>query len=1084
MSDAYADNGDGTGVLSLYDQAGHVVASFRLQGSYTTADFLVTEGPNRFDTGGDTEDFQVDLVSAAQYGLSAGGGGASLIYVGPSGGAWGDAANWADAVTGAPATAAPGPLDTATIIGPQGFAYTIVTQNGDPGTLTAEGNVELEGAVAAQDVTLAAASYLLLAAGGALSTATLDLGAGADLIAYGNGGDGPGSTLDVTGSAVLLGGGNLIEAANNGVVELANATLDSTGSLLASSFGYVYRNGTFASGDNGLSSLTVGTSNDAQPGFVMVDPGATIDDLTPTSVVRSYVGGIGVVDDGTIYASNLELGETVLGDGAIIVLPGGITTAYAAADTALTFSAETGGVLQVNSPALDGGNSIIMTGTDVTAGITITGSAADQFVPAPITGFAYSDTLILASFASTIAYTASGSDTGTVTLFDATGAAIGGLDLVGNYQGVQFINAGDAIGLAEPGNFGVSPGTSTGNVFTFAGPFGAAWGDAANWTDTTTGTAAVVAPGSIDTAVFPDTIGASDAALQFVTGQGNVGTLQADGGSVYLDGAFTAGTLETTLVFGGYAGFGAYVSLEPGTSLTVGTVDLPDAETFGTTDVAALSNFYVVASGAGSDFDVTGTYEAYDIAPSNPAAQYFGSRDVTVENGGSAHIGAIVGAVTLDAAGNGSLDLPTAIGADNTILLSGTGDLVAFDTASAGTLSVLPAISGFGDGDVVQTIFAGVIADVAFVQNGTVSETATLKGSGGNSLGALTFSGDFTGHSFIAQQFGTTTEITLDAACYAAGSRIATQRGPVAVEDLAVGQEVVTASGTVRPIRWIGRRRVACGSHPRPHDVWPVRIAPGAFGPGLPGRELFLSPDHAVFVDGVLIPVRYLVTGATIGQVERETVEYWHVELDLHDVLLAEGLPCESYLDTGNRGAFSNGGIAVQMHPDFACCAWQTHACAKLVVSGAELVAARSMLLDRAARLGHRITRNPGLHVLADGREVAGVKSGTTTRFVLAPGIAHVRLVSRWTVPAQMGEDSTDHRRLGVAISKVSLDGLVLAHDDALLGGGWHDIEAGWRWTDGDAEIEVGAARELLVDVAMAGVYWADDPDMPLAAAA
>jgi hypothetical protein len=71
-----------------------------------------------------------------------------------------------------------------------------------------------------------------------------------------------------------------------------------------------------------------------------------------------------------------------------------------------------------------------------------------------------------------------------------------------------------------------------------------------------------------------------------------------------------------------------------------------------------------------------------------------------VENGGTAHIGAIVGALTLDAAGNGSLDLPTAIGVDNTLLLSGTGDLLAFDTPSAVTLSVAPAIVGFADGDV------------------------------------------------------------------------------------------------------------------------------------------------------------------------------------------------------------------------------------------------------------------------------------------------------------------------------------------------------------------------------------------------
>jgi hypothetical protein len=75
VSDNYVDGGDGTGVLSLYDQAGTVVASFHLLGNYTTADFLVTEGPNRFDSGGLTRDFQVDAVSTVQYGTGAGAGG-------------------------------------------------------------------------------------------------------------------------------------------------------------------------------------------------------------------------------------------------------------------------------------------------------------------------------------------------------------------------------------------------------------------------------------------------------------------------------------------------------------------------------------------------------------------------------------------------------------------------------------------------------------------------------------------------------------------------------------------------------------------------------------------------------------------------------------------------------------------------------------------------------------------------------------------------------------------------------------------------------------------------------------------------
>jgi hypothetical protein len=180
-------------------------------------------------------------------------------------------------------------------------------------------------------------------------------------------------------------------------------------------------------------------------------------------------------------------------------------------------------------------------------------------------------------------------------------------------------------------------------------------------------------------------------------------------------------------------------------------------------------------------------------------------------------------------------------------------------------------------------------------------------------------------------------------ACFAAGTGIATAHGRVLVEQLAVGDVVLTETGAA-PVVWLGHRRVDCRRHARPQDVWPVRVAAGAFGPGLPCRDLVLSPDHAVHVDGVLIPVRCLINGAGIAQEPWASVTYWHVELDRHDVLLAEALPCESFLDTGNRAAFANGGVVMQMHPDFARHVWEGAACAPLVVAGPQLDRVRARL--------------------------------------------------------------------------------------------------------------------------------------------
>lgn len=144
--------------------------------------------------------------------------------------------------------------------------------------------------------------------------------------------------------------------------------------------------------------------------------------------------------------------------------------------------------------------------------------------------------------------------------------------------------------------------------------------------------------------------------------------------------------------------------------------------------------------------------------------------------------------------------------------------------------------------------------------------------------------------------------IALSVPCFAEGTRILTSRGAVAVEHLAIGDEVITARAgapAFRPIIWIGHRSIALDRHPARDKVQPVRILAGACAPGLPERDLVVSPDHALFLNGVLIEAKHLVNGATILSDNRLTqVTYYHIELDAHDVLRAEGLTAESYART------------------------------------------------------------------------------------------------------------------------------------------------------------------------------------------
>ncbi|GGC91681.1 hypothetical protein GCM10010994_56800 [Chelatococcus reniformis] len=144
-------------------------------------------------------------------------------------------------------------------------------------------------------------------------------------------------------------------------------------------------------------------------------------------------------------------------------------------------------------------------------------------------------------------------------------------------------------------------------------------------------------------------------------------------------------------------------------------------------------------------------------------------------------------------------------------------------------------------------------------------------------------------------------------ACFLAGTRIATPDGDVAVEDLVRGDLVLTADGRSRHILWIGRQAVAA-TFADPSTCYPVRIMAGALAEGVPVRDLYVSPDHALLVDDVLVQAGALVNGTTITRVEQpeERFTYYHIELEDHALVLAEGAPAETFVDNVTRRRFDN----------------------------------------------------------------------------------------------------------------------------------------------------------------------------------
>lgn len=153
--------------------------------------------------------------------------------------------------------------------------------------------------------------------------------------------------------------------------------------------------------------------------------------------------------------------------------------------------------------------------------------------------------------------------------------------------------------------------------------------------------------------------------------------------------------------------------------------------------------------------------------------------------------------------------------------------------------------------------------------------------------------------------------------CYCRGTLILTERGEVAVEALKRGDLVLTAAGEGKAINWIGRQTVS-KQFADPLRAYPIRVRAGALAENTPSRDLLVSPDHALLVGGVLANAGALVNGTSIT---RETTipdsfVYYHVELDDHSLILAEGAPAETFVDNVDRMRFDNWDEFLALYPE------------------------------------------------------------------------------------------------------------------------------------------------------------------------
>ena len=292
------------------------------------------------------------------------------------------------------------------------------------------------------------------------------------------------------------------------------------------------------------------------------------------------------------------------------------------------------------------------------------------------------------------------------------------------------------------------------------------------------------------------------------------------------------------------------------------------------------------------------------------------------------------GSLIMDGAGSLVLDAANTFTGGITIA-SGTVELAAAGAAGSGAItfendptlvidgSTMPTndIDGFVAGDKIDLASIGNVAGSHVDMNYATNVLTITEGSNTYTLNFdsnASFAGDY--FHLNPDQGGSGTLIAeSNNPCYCPGTLIKTRRGQKRVERLKIGDEVRTRSGALRPIKWIGRRSYRGRFIMGRKEILPVCIKAGALEAGVPRRDLWISPHHAMYLDGVLIEAKDLVNGVSIVQAQSiDALEYLHVELETHDVIIAEGAPSETFVDDDDRSLFHNAHEYRALYPDAA----------------------------------------------------------------------------------------------------------------------------------------------------------------------
>ncbi|WP_240554519.1 Hint domain-containing protein [Acetobacter cibinongensis] len=732
--------------------------------------------------------------------------------------------------------------------------------------------------------------------------------------------DANGNAGVVTHNSVV---GGLIVAVSGGTT-LSNTIAQSGRSLVLS--------GSLASGNtvtlNGLEVISAGGSargenitdngeldaygNDTILSQILVDGGFVYLGNGAHATSNSVTGnGSASVTGGSVVSAT-----TVSNGGQMQALSGGILVSNTVAGTAIIGAAE-GGILSGNTAGPDGQLQVSSGG--FASGNFISGYAAMEVVSAG--GSAAGATVVSTGQLQVSAGGFSENDTiiGSNTLgFAYSGGTVAHETLVSGAQLQVFSNAtasGDVLSGAGTSEIVYSGGVAVGETL-YAGTELDARGSGA-LVSGATASGGVLWAGS--GGVVSGNILYSGASLQIESGsfsynnilnsstsENLTGSSLASGETV-LNGASVKALDSGSRIQGASVSKGGILVAEnggiaEGNSLSGGQLNLGAGG-------LASNNVFV-----GSDVDYSSSQQGEWVQNGGTVSHesFFSSASLRVDAGGSAFDVHINGA-EINLFNGGTVD--TAHLSGDSLIVAGQGAVLKnTEIASGSELIIRSPISLLNDTiDIgakvgvaadagVTTLFSG---NKLIIQGGGSSQTLTINGSGDE--------------FFLQPVAGEDGIFTVEEGtpCYCRGTLIATARGDIPVEALRIGDQVATASNGYRPVRWIGRRSYSGQLANGNRDVLPIVFRRGSLGNGLPRQDLSVSPLHAMYLDGVLVPAVLLANGTSIVQAEKmDEVSYFHIELESHDIVFANGAHSETFIDDESRGMFHNADEYAALYPN------------------------------------------------------------------------------------------------------------------------------------------------------------------------